>query len=261
MLLFQDSYFDNYWFHPWTAGICWCSINNFCHYEWPWYFHFSTINVWGEQYLCEFTGVHASGDQYLPQEAEPGPTTTAHPSFMPQDSRTRLTHCPHEWSQPSVVKCGYPMFKNWEVCSDFWNIPKDPRTSSLSLEILRLFLEINIPHLAPRDTAQRVCCPVPGVAFSEKSWIRLYFLSVILCLDKHPWTVWGGDVNRHSPLANSDNAHLTPPGPRDLLHILKHASNVHCPGFELVRLKWRHNTETIFYGIWFWGLSENKTRF
>lgn len=110
----------------------------------------------------------ASGDQHLPQEAEPGPTTTAHPPFMPQDSRTRLTHCPHEWSQPSVVKCGYPMFKNSEVSSDFWDIPKDPRTTSPSLKLLQLFLEINILLLAPRGTAQRVCCPEPGVAFSEK---------------------------------------------------------------------------------------------
>lgn len=147
MLLFQDSYFGNYCFHPWTPGFADVplTISAIMNYH-------STFTSpqqmfeekSDDQNLCELPRVHASGEQHLHQEAELGPTTTAHPSLIPQNSRSRLTHCPHVWSQPSVVKCGCPMFKNSEVSFDFWNIPKEPRTHSPSLELLQLLLEINL---------------------------------------------------------------------------------------------------------------------
>lgn len=67
------------------------------------------------------------------------------------------------------------MFNNSELSSDFWDIPKEPKIPSASLELLLLFLEINIIHLTLHDTAQRVHCSVTRAAlFRENLNLTLF---------------------------------------------------------------------------------------
>lgn len=157
---------------------------------------------------CELTEVHPSGEHYLHCRRQT--TTTQGQACKPQDSRCRLTRCTRGSSLVIRVSPQQPYVAKWvtnvqQLRIFFWLLghPKEPRTHSWGLELL-LLLELNILHSCPGMEGPLLY--VKSSAISEGLWILHCFPSVVLCLDRHPWTVQGRTFQTTSKSCRVNNA-------------------------------------------------------
>lgn len=165
-MLFQDSYFDNHSFNPQTTGISWCCAINI--------FAVMSYRSFGERSDHHNLWVHRSTSLRWTFSTKGGgrPRADKHcsksimyaPKFQIQ-THLLVIRVSHNSLKPN----GWPMFNNLEFSSNFWNIPKKPRTHSPGLRLL-LLLEINNFHLPFLNaSAQRIHCFMSRKAvFGEK---------------------------------------------------------------------------------------------
>lgn len=161
------------------------------------FFTSSAIYFWGEKYhqnLCEFTEVgwipqvnnicNLGGRQPLLRISSLFPSKSqiqAHP--LPVQAITGHQSV-HRYLGPN----GWPMFNNSEFSSDFWNIPKEPRTQ-FRLRSAAASGKKHSPHdsFAPRHKEPMLS--VVSSPFSEGSWIQHCFPPAIILLERHARTV------------------------------------------------------------------------